>query len=115
MTHTIITTNDLAKEIGQDNIQGNDIKEWPGKMITFPAVKDDGYYDPLNDVTYFFPDDRSCATARCANNGWEWLEMCGYDWTRDDILAAVRNDQTLDDAAAEAETDEICAALGINA
>lgn len=113
MKNTILAINDLAKEIGQDDIQGYDVKECPGKMITFAAVKDDGYYDPLNDVTYFWPDDRSCTVARKSNNGWEWLDMCGWDWTRDDIMDSVRNDATLSDSEVEAEADEICAELGI--
>ena len=113
MQNTIHTINDLAKEIGQDSIEGYDIKEWPGKMITFAAVKDDGYYDPLKDVTYFFPDDFSCSVARNANNGWEFLDGCAWDLTRDDIMDCVRNDATLDDAEVEAEADEICAALEI--
>lgn len=114
MKNTIHTIDDLAKEIGQDEIQGSDIKEWPGKMITFAGVKSDGFYNPLADVTYFFPDDRSCSIARSSNNGWELLDMCGWDFTRNDILDSVRNDQSLDDDEANAEADEICAALGID-
>lgn len=113
MKNTIHTIDDLAKEIGQDEIQGCDIREWSGKLITFSGVKSDGYYEPLADVTYFIPDDRSTSVARNANNGWELLGMYGFDLTRDDILDAVHNDQSLDDEAANAEADEICAALNI--
>ena len=114
MKNTIKTIADLAKEIGLDEIQGYDVKEWPGKMITFAAVNGDGYYEPLNDVTYFLPDDRSGSTVRHANNGWEIIDMCVCDWTRADIVDAVRNDKTLGDDEVEAEADEICAALGID-
>lgn len=114
MKNEIKVVADLAKEIGQDEIQGYDVMGFEGEMITFAAVNADGYLDPLNDVTYFWPGDRSCGTLRDSNNGWEWLEMTGYDWTRDDILDAVRNDQTLSDEEAEAEADEICSALGID-
>lgn len=113
MNNTIKEVADLAKEIGQDEIQGEDIRGFAGKMITFTAVKSDGYYEPLHDITYFWPEDRSCGTLRDSNNGWEWLGMCGCDWTREDIRNAVRNDQSLDDDAAEKEADEICVALGI--
>lgn len=105
---------DLAKEAGKEEIDGCDVKEWPGKVVTFKGVESNGLVNPFKEIVIFFPDDRVCTVARkTRHNGWELLTNCAEDWTRDDIMDCVRNDATLSDAEVEAEADEICAALEI--